>query len=265
MSVVRASQVFPEVERVVYRLAPLAEVICQVRFPSDLRIGAEPPATFQQRIRQVFPVLTRQHVVHGLPDALAKAVESLIPPTGTTWQFATEDGAQLLQLTQETLTLVSRAYVRWEDFRAAYQAPLQALVDLYKPSFFTRIGLRYRDLIHRSKLGLEGVKWSDLLTPPVLGELMDETIEAIATEAHRNLVLSLPERGAKVHLQHGFAEIENTQERGYLIDCDFFVGRSEVSDGVATLEYLHQHAFRYFRWCITDRLHAALEPDRLSS
>jgi len=255
--------VFPQVERVVYGKAPLVEVICQVRFPADLRIETTPPADFQQRVRDRFPLLTQQSraVLSAMPPELAKAFESVIPAASSTvWQFSTEDGSHTLQLHKDNLTLVSRDYRRWEDFYSQFKTPLAALTELYKPAFFTRIGLRYRDIIKRSSLGLAAVKWSDLLKPHILAEIGQDGFEDCTLEATRALLLRLPEHGAKVRLQHGFAEVEGSPEQVYLIDCDFFVDRTEVGHADGALEYFHRDAARYFRWCITERLHQAMGP-----
>lgn len=261
--VTQDEQVFPPVERVIYGKAPLMEVVCQVRFPADLRLEKDPPADFQQRIRSEFPLLNRntQSILRGLPPEIAQAFEAVAPPAGTTtiWQFATEDGQKRLELTKDNLTLIARNYDRWERFYNAFRGSLNAFVELYEPPFFTRIGLRYRDLIRRSALDLNNVPWHELLKDHVLGELA--VVRERAMEAARNLLLSLPERGAKVRLQHGFAEVEGSTEQCYLIDCDFFVERTEVNLVHPTLAYLHDHAARYFRWCITDRLHEAMEPE----
>ncbi len=257
-------QVFPAVQRVLYGKAPLFEVVCQVRFPADLRLETEPPAMFQQRVRHLFPILKQQtkSVLSGLPEGVAKALEVVAPPTGTTttWQFSTEDGKVRLELVRDNLTQVSLAYHRWEDFFEPYRESIDALVELYDPKFFTRIGLRFRDLIKRSNLGLEDTPWSELLKPHVLGELAVEDVGDRAIEASRNLLLSLPEKGAKVRLQHGFSDIADSNEQGYLIDCDFFVERTEINHGPEAIQYLHEHAGRYFQWCITPRLHQAMEP-----
>ncbi|MBL8785507.1 MAG: TIGR04255 family protein, partial [Deltaproteobacteria bacterium] len=45
----------PESPRVIYASNPLADVICQVRFPRILRIDNELPADFQDAIRGQFP------------------------------------------------------------------------------------------------------------------------------------------------------------------------------------------------------------------
>ena len=51
---------FSKTERTVYRQNPLAEVICQLRFPTILAIGAKDPVDFQDAIRDVFPQYQRR-------------------------------------------------------------------------------------------------------------------------------------------------------------------------------------------------------------
>ena len=46
---------FAPYERYQYARAPLLEVICQLRFPTILSIGAKEPAEFQEAIRKDFP------------------------------------------------------------------------------------------------------------------------------------------------------------------------------------------------------------------
>ena len=266
MAIARSDeQVFPDVERVLYKKAPLVEVICQVRFPADLRIEKEPPADFQQRVRSAFPILDKQArtVLQGLPPEIAKAFEGAVPPAGTStlWRFGTANGKRRLELTRDNLTLVCGDYDRWEEFYETFKPGVRAFIEVYEPAFVTRVGLRYQDLIRRSRLGLEGVPWHELLADYVLGELGEEGVRERAIEASRNLVLALPERGGKVRLRHGFAKAEGSDEECYLIDCDFFVERTEVTDVESAIEYLYRNARRYFRWCITDRLHEAMEPE----
>ena len=264
MSMAKAKEeVFPEVERVLYTKAPLIEVVCQVRFPADLRLEKDPPAEFQQRVRDDFPILTRrtQAPVGGLPPEVARALESVPIPSGDTiWSFSTEDKGHTLELLKDKLTLISRKYERWETFSSTFKNALDALFELYSPPFLLRIGLRYRDLIQRSTLCLEDATWSELLQEHVLGELAVEGLGERAVEASRSLLLNLPENEAQVRLQHGLAHVEGESEQCYLIDCDFFVRRTETGDATKSIDYLHRNAARYFRWCITKRLHDAMDP-----
>lgn len=263
-----AKHVFPDVDRVLYRKATIREVVCQVRFPADLRVETEPPADFQQRIRQAFPLLKQktQSVISGLPPEVAKAFEAVAPPSGSTtiWQFGREDSEARVELMKDRLTLISPEYKNWGDFIEDFRSALDAFLELYKPLFYERIGLRYRNLIRRSMLDLEDVPWHELVKGHVLGELVVPAVGECAVEASRSLVLTLPEKGAQARLQHGFATEQGSDEQCYLIDGDFFVQRTDISDGYNAIEYLHGYAARYFRWCITDRLHEAMQPDPIA-
>jgi uncharacterized protein (TIGR04255 family) len=260
--------VFPEVDRVVYRKSPLVDVICQVCFPADLRIDTESPVNFQQKVRQHFPLLKQNSraVFTGVPKELASAFESMMPstPASTSWNFSTKDNLQTLEVSKANLTLVSREYRRWEQFFEQFELAWSAFAEIYAPAFATRIGLRYRNLIVRSKLGNDKSSWSKLLKPHILAEIAESGIEDRTLESFRSLLLSMPEKSAKVRLQHGFAEVEGSSETAYLIDCDFFVEQTELADVKSTIEYFHSNAARYFRGCITDELHEFMEPQLVS-
>lgn len=66
---------FPPTPRVRYELNPIQEVICQLRYPPILRIGAEAPAAFQEVIRKDYPLYSsvRPELLRGvsLPYAIS--------------------------------------------------------------------------------------------------------------------------------------------------------------------------------------------------
>src|SRR5688572_14657546 len=51
---------FPRTERVRYEVNTLLQVICELRYPPILEIGATDPAQFQTLIRQRYPLYTKQ-------------------------------------------------------------------------------------------------------------------------------------------------------------------------------------------------------------
>jgi uncharacterized protein (TIGR04255 family) len=70
---------FPEAPRVIYEKNPLDEVLCQLRFPTVLKIDAEPPAAFQELIRADYPFYERKPTFKlppGLPAGVAQMVVS---------------------------------------------------------------------------------------------------------------------------------------------------------------------------------------------
>src|SRR5437016_5486281 len=166
---------FPEAPRVIYRKKPSEEVICQLRFPAILRIDAEPPASFQERIREQYPNFRENpssgFSTMGIPADFARFFEAEFPFTsGKTYEFASPDRSWMVHLDRDSLAVTTRAYERWEGFKEHLHYPFKALCEIYRPTFFARIGLRYKDVIRRSKLGLEGIPWSELLNPYIAAE-----------------------------------------------------------------------------------------------
>ncbi|HQU44113.1 MAG TPA: TIGR04255 family protein, partial [Pirellulales bacterium] len=64
----------PEFPRVIYGKNPLEVVICQLRFPPILRIGAELPAEFQERIRKDYPEFRDRSAALGMPAQFAQSL-----------------------------------------------------------------------------------------------------------------------------------------------------------------------------------------------
>lgn len=153
-------------ERVKYGRSPLIETIYQLRFPTILSINSEQPVDFQSKIREKYPffeqtVMPEQQMMfsnEGVPSELR------IRPINN-YQFVTEDGNSKINLTSSFIAFSTVRYDRWEEFSKDIDDILPTFIDIYKPKFYTRIGLRYKDIIIRSKLGLEDKKWTELLKP----------------------------------------------------------------------------------------------------
>src|SRR5688572_26663011 len=141
---------FPEIQRVLYERNPIVRVICQLRFPSILRIESELPAAFQECIRREYP-LFKEKPAGGieLPADLVKMInaEVALKVGGRSYTFVSKDDVFSISLTRDFLALTANAYDRWENFRQHLDGPHRAMVEVYQPAFYTRIGLRYRDVI----------------------------------------------------------------------------------------------------------------------
>lgn len=256
---------FPQFQRVIYEKNPLAEVICQLRFPRILRIDVELPAAFQDRIREEYPEVSQSSTVElgQLPPEFAAiaGIDKALGAGQQRYDFASPDGAWRVSLTSHFLALTTSDYRRWEEFKKRLSGPLSALREIYRPAFFTRVGLRYQNVIHRSELDLKDVAWNALLQDHVLGELSTPRFEQAALHVARDLLLQLDEHGDRVRVQHGFARAGQDPEICYLIDGDFFIER-QTEPGYATdiLDRLNKESGKLFRWCIKERLHDAMVP-----
>lgn len=258
---------FPEFARVIYRRNPLVEVVCQLRFPTILRIDTDAPSELQDRIRSAFPLLReRSDEVLQLPAGLPPQIASFLRAPLTqqrleaAYDFASEDGRWTIQLTHDFVALTTTAYHHWEEFKAHFESAVRALLEIYRPAFFTRVGLRYQNLIQRSKLGLGEAPWSSLLKPQIAGLFTISDLQV--REALSVASIRLPQEEGFVRIRHGLAQAVGASEDCYLIDSDFFTERRTNAEHISrTLDYFNSQSGLLFRWCIDDRLHVAMEPE----
>lgn len=258
--------IFPDTPRVIYKNNPLVEVLCQLRFPSILLIDSQPPAAFQEKIRQDYPLFNENQITEfklDIPPEVVELSKGAVPSTFRTgkaaYDFISQDQQWKVGLTRDFLALSTVQYERWEGFKNHLQGPLDAFIEAYSPTFFSRIGLRYRDVIQRSRFNLENVPWKELLEPHIAGELNTEAASAISGVV-KQIQLKLPDNGGDILIQHGLIQLQN-EETGYIIDSDFSISdQTEVGDALEKLDTFNQESRRLFRWCITDPLHNAMAP-----
>lgn len=260
---------FSSEPRVIYRRNPLGEVICQLRFPEILSIGANLPVDFQEAIREDFPIYDARKEapapkISGAPGALRLENQ----PETVNYQFSSADRKWRINLTTKFISLACSEYTSWEAFAVHLDRPLAAFIRIYKPAYFERIGLRYMNFISRRKLDLAGVPFRELIAERFLGILTDEQISE--TAATRNSVdAEFAIRGGcrvKIHAGPGLVKrgAERDPEVKFIFDQDLYMpGRVEIQHSAGALQTLHSQGYAIFRDAITDRLHEAMEPEEI--
>lgn len=259
---------FPEKPRVIYHHNPLDIVVCQLRFPPILRIVSNIPADFQDKVRLEFPLF-----VDDTGNAIELPTEFMEKIPGDffsalqiekrkRYTFSTEDDSWVVNLEQDFIALTAQNYIRWEEFERYFRLPLEALHECYSPAFYVRTGLRYRNIIRRSELNLEGVEWSELLNERLAGVLSDEIIYSDIKNSSGTLEIKLDDGQSIVRIKHGLVMHKESGELCYLIDNDFFTTQKiGVNNAVDKLKYFNTKSGNLFRWCITEKLHDAMEPN----
>lgn len=257
---------FSHESRSIYRKNQLGEVICQLRFPEILTIEANIPAQFQEAIRQLFPRYSvRQEIpapkLTGMPGNMMLENQ----PKSNNYQFVSADGRWRVNLTSKFISLACARYTDWEEFAAMLDKPLAAFIQIYRPAYFERVGLRYLNFISRQALDLSGTAFRELIQPQYLGLLADEEVmEANASRCSMDAELAL--RGgcrAKIHAGPGLVKRngQQDQEVKFVLDLDLYMaGNVPVNHSAGALQTLHSQAYSIFRGAITDTLHDAMEP-----
>jgi uncharacterized protein (TIGR04255 family) len=261
---------FPEAKRVIYNKNPLDRVICQFRFPPILKIETEIPAEFQERIRKDFPEFReKKETTLSIPKRIQQEVpmgviQQIMPSETKNYEFTSEDGFWCINLTRTFVALTSMKYKRREQFQEKLNGPLKALVDIYKPAYFSRIGLRYIDIIKRSVLELDNVDWSELLQTYILGLLGSADVSNDVQTLEAKYEIRLDDGSSTARIVTGLVEWEENHEKCFMIDTDFFnMDKTNTSEVMNKLDSFHVQASKLIRWLITNRLHEAMEPEEL--
>ena len=180
------------------------------------------------------------------------------------YNFASSNKAWTVTLSRGFIALTTKDYSTWRDFYGRFERPLDTLIKLYSPIHFTRVGLRYQNVIRRSRLGLEGVSWSELLSEHIAGIYAAPDFDRERIQGTRSVAeIQLNDDCGIVRLNYGTVQNSSSAEVGYLLDSDFFVeniGTGDKDHVITRLAQFNQKAARLFRWCISEQLHAAMGP-----
>lgn len=248
-------------ERERYTNSPLVEVIFQLRFPTILAINSKSPVDFQERIREQYPFYTEQ---------TENQDEFLINPqqgaqihrksNNKNHNFISADRKYKVNLTPSFISISTMEYTQWEDFRSHIEFVIPIFEEIYKPAFYIREGLRYVDLIIREDLGLEGVPWTKLIRPHLLGMMTSEHeagtkayMSQIEYETGIERVLSR----ANLELVH----VNDKKELAFLIDCDYYsIEITQLVEMLGVAENLHNASSNFIRSSISEKLRQAMGP-----
>lgn len=248
-----------EFKRVQYENSPLAEVIFQVRFPNILRIASEEPSAFQEAIRKEFPLFS----VNNNDTVVEINGQKQSVGTAKNYQFITADGKSKVNLTNSFIAFSTLKYVRWELFKEGCFKVVKLFQDIYQPSIIQRVGLRYKDVIMRSKWGLNDTPWKELIHEKYLGVLAEDDKKKVS-----RYVLDYESAEDQPIMAHRHFELVRTSptmnELSLMIDCDYSVNGIMPYGVIEELsEKLHDSSSIFLRTTITEKLHLAMNPTEL--
>lgn len=253
--------IFPASDRVIYTNNPLREVVCQLRYPPILRVMGEIPALFQERIRSIFPEYAEE-INAMLPAGLPPQVVQLLSGSASAkrHRFHTKDGHGSVILDGQNLTFSTTRYESWEEFSSQIWGAIDAFIEVYSPTYLSRIGLRYQNAIAIPKSDGQW-SWKDYLRPQLVGPLSDNQWSAAAFEYAASLRCHLEHEPDRLLMQYGLTDPNDSSL--FMIDFDYYVeGETGPSDAKSVINRLHSYSGAAFRWAIVDGLHQSLGPQR---
>lgn len=250
---------FPDVERVVYSRNPLAEVVCQLKFPRIFALDTTAPSEFQQALGSAYPIVEIRNkfqivIKDGQPSP-GPIQSQLI------YEFATKDKKFVISLCSDYVAVRTTKYERWDYFLPHVMNSVSALVRCYPVPLFTRVGLRYVNFIDRKELQLPNAEWGELISEHLLGLLSMRLSDGSKVESTSASTL-ITNGENRLALNTGINVGEGSDDPRFYIDADFYCENpTEGEDDVhARLTRYNKAARNVFRWSISDKLFNALGP-----
>jgi uncharacterized protein (TIGR04255 family) len=229
----------------------LKQAVCELRFPTLMELGEQrPPSSFVKALRKDYPHLElNNEVTFGIGGGNAGSSNIHI--------FRSSKMNWSVSLKQNALSIETTSYSGFDNLRERILQIIDAAEIIIDSDFFTRIGLRYINVV---KSGDEEVtKWiNPLLTNPITSE----SFRGINEFSGR--IQLMAEDGGCL-LQHGIQLNNPTPDTppkpDYLIDIDTYRSEVSLSNTATSIDIMHRQAFDIFDWTLTDRARDFLSED----
>lgn len=263
--------ILQEHTRVGYKNTPLTQVICQIRFPAILSISATEPTDFQEKIRDDFPEFKSEpEITMGVQFDLAKQQVLPIAPSSPpckVYKFSSIDGKWVVGLTNSNIYLLTHDYKNWDEFKLKFTNIMKPLLSLYKPTLYTRIGLKYTNVITNTieDSVFHGHNFSELIKPEFLGVLAcpeNYDKDKINVSFYKTVLPLSNREGCSVIIQSGLATSPDSPDKKFMFDCDYSCNSQvKTNEYLNTLDFLHNCSTGLFQMITTEKMRDIMEID----
>lgn len=233
-----------------YRRNFLRQAVCELRFPTLIELGGpRPPAAFVSALRKEYPHLElANEVTFGVGVGGTEANHTHI--------FRSSKLKWSVSLKQNALTVETNNYSEYADLKKRVLYVVEAAKQVIDSDFFTRVGLRYINVIEcDSEDPTSGWVNTDLIAP-----LRNDNFSGISEYAGR---LSLIAADGGCLLQHGLQLVNNGKNKplhpDYVVDIDAYRNEVNLEHIEMAIDIMHTQAFDIFDWSLGDKARAHLE------
>jgi uncharacterized protein (TIGR04255 family) len=247
-------------DRVLLSKAPLVRVLCQVTFPSIVKISEQSYISdFQEAIRHEYP-LFQGEIMQGVELSLAGPSLQHRQVDRVVWRFLDVKSVIRVSLTTDAITLETAQYVSRDDFLARLKFILGKLVDTINPSHVQRVGFRYVDRLQGDEnlSALPSLIQPELLNvvrPDLMQHIDISMTEMVATTAEGNLIARYGL--APANYSHDPEMAPPVGEKSWVLDVDSFstscAGQTFDTNMLCSeLDKVAARAYSFFRWSVTE-------------
>ncbi len=237
-----------------YKRNFLRQAVCEFRFPTLMELGdPRPPASLVTALRKEYPHLE-------LANEVTLGIGGGTPGSNNTHIFRSAKLTWTVSLKQSILTVETTAYTEYAQMKERVLRVVDAASKIIDSDFFTRVGLRYINVIDSGTDPRDGWVNSALIAPIDSGNFLG------IQEYAGKLQLGAPDGGCL--LQHGIRikqpHLGEPVPPEYVLDIDTYRNEVSLSDIATVLDAMHAQTFELFDWAIGPKARDFLSADKKS-
>lgn len=237
-----------------YKRNFLRQVVCELRFPTLMELGEpRPPTSLVAALRKEYPHLE-------LANEVTLAVGGGVPGSNNAHVFRSTKLNWTVSIKQSALSIDTTTYSNYAHMKERVLRVVEAASKIIDTDFFTRIGLRYINVIDSGTNPA-----NDWVNPDLVAPLSSGYFNGVQEYAGK-IQLTAPDGGCL--LQHGIRlkqpHLGEVVSPEYLLDIDAFRNEVAVSDSGTVLDALHAQAFDLFDWTLGPKAREYLSVDKPS-
>jgi len=224
----------PDVEPVQYERNFIDTVVCELKFPIILDWESKPPVSIQRELRRDYPFHKKIYLIEAVTqqEESEKRLSLNLQSKNKKWTVAIRSDSIILETT---------SYLNFEDFSDKLNKVVNVVKDKIDSDFFTRVGLRYINVINFSPDEFEELINQDLVAPIL------KNVYGTVRECYQR-VNGFTEYGL-FNFRHGI-KTNDTPNQDYLLDFDYFKEGVEISDVLELIKRFHEYNFKFFHWAL---------------
>lgn len=253
------------VDRRLLARAPLASVICQVRFEAPEAVSPNSALALRDALggEQAFPHIERIGQGSSFSVSLGPGGPSAQPGQPSQgWRIRNAERTRVVALLPNAVTLEVFEYHGWEQaFAPALTDVLEALANTVKPVFEQRLGLRYINQLKVPEDVRRPEQWGGFISPSFLSLASDPEVGPMVEVTRQQTVLAIDD-GVKCIVNHGFAADDDRDGAlTYVLDFDVYresLREFDPAGIMAAANTFNRVALRLFQLATTQELRELL-------
>ncbi len=246
-SLARANLSVPQAPQTHYVRNFIKQAVCELRFPTLYELeGPRPPPSFAHALRKNYPN-------HAVVESVT--VGGPTPSRSNVHSFKSRHQDWTVNLTASSVVLETTKYDSFAEFKDRLALILKASGPIIDCDFFTRVGLRYINLLPYSRPEIRN--W---VNPALVGALSDG-IFGDAIEHNGRIGGTI--LGGGYLLQHGVVSAPAGGPSMYSLDFDFSSEDVTLDTTLDVVENLHSQEHSFFQWALGPKAKEYLGPSNV--